>query len=280
MKVVKVVLSVLIFLVLLGAAALFLIGRSSPKPGGLRIETTPKSSIFINGMLVGETPFQGSYKAGTITLKLIPKGTDEKLIPFETTLMLASGIETVIGRNFDTSEEESSGYVITFEKSKNTAGLIAFSQPTNAQVLIDGVSRGFSPYETSAIAPANHTITVKSPGYLDFSMTVKTLTGYRLNFYAKLAKDAGDSESDSENETRKVVTILNTPTGYLRVRSEPGSGGEEMAQVRPGESFPYLDTDVATGWIEIQYEAPKSGLPAGITGWVSGEYATVSAEKK
>lgn len=281
MKALKVAFLVFVFFVILGAITLFMIGRSGPKPGGIRIETTPKSSVFINGTLVGETPFRDSYKAGAILLKLVPKGTNEQLIPFETTLTLASGIETVVGRNFGTSEESSSGYVITFEKSKNqTPGLIAFSQPANAQVLIDGVSRGFSPYETSTIAPANHTVGIKSPGYLDFSMTVKTIAGYRLNFYAKLAKDSGNSENESGNVIKKSVTILDTPTGYLRVRSEPGSGGEEIAQAKTGETFPYLDMDVATGWIEIQYEASKSGLPTGITGWISGEYATVSAENK
>ncbi len=283
MKAFKVILITTLCLLLLGATGLYLAGRLSPKPGGVRIETTPESSVFINGVLVGETPYRGSYKAGTVVLKLVPKGTVEEMIPFETTLTLASGIETVVGRNFAATEDASSGYVITFEKTKNqTASLIVFSQPTNAQVLVDGVSRGFSPYDVSSISPANHAITVKSPGYKDFSMTIKTLVGYRLNFYAKLASGSGVPEKKQEEglTTVKKVTVLDTPTGYLRVRSQPGSGGDEIAQVRPGDSFLFLDTDIASGWIEIQYEASKAGLPAGITGWISGEYATISAEKK
>ncbi len=258
-------------------------GSFSPKPGGIRIETTPEASVFINGSLVGETPYKGSFKAGTILLRLVPKGSSENLIPFETSLTLAPGIETVVGRNFGMSEDSSSGYVISFEKTgSRTAGLVAISQPDNAQVLIDGVSRGFSPYNVSAIAPAKHTITIKSPEYSDFSMTIQTLVGYRLTFYGKLGRGGGQDSSpgDKSQGTVKIVEILDTPTGYLRVRSEPGVGGEEIAQVKPGESFPYLDTDVATGWIQIQYEATKSGLPSGIVGWISGDYATVSAVAK
>ena len=125
-----------------------------------------------------------------------------------------------------------------------------------------------------------HTIAIKAPGYSDLSMTVKTLIGYRLTFYAKLEKTDSqntDSIKESLKTEIKIVQILETPTGYLRVRSKPGAGGEEIAQVKPGETFPYLDTDAATGWIEIQYGAPKPGLPSGIVGWISADYATVSA---
>lgn len=281
MKTIKVVLITVTSLTILGLTGLFLAGSFSPKPGGIIMETVPEASVFINGSLVGETPYKGSFKAGTILLRLVPKGSSENLIPFETSLTLAPGIETVVGRNFRVSESDSSGYVISFEKTgAQTAGLVAISQPDNAQILIDGVSRGFSPYKVSAIAPAKHTITIKSPEYSDFSMTVQTIVGYRLTFYAKLGKE-NNQDSFSGDKSRgtvvKMVKILSTPTGYLRVRSEPGVGGEEIAQVKPGESFPYLDIDVATGWIEIQYEATKSGLPSGIVGWISGDYATVSA---
>jgi hypothetical protein len=279
MKLVKVLVVSVISLLILVGTAFFLIGRYSPKPGGIRIETTPVSSVYINGNLVGETPYQNSYKAGKIILRLVPLGSVQNLVPFETPITLVSGIETVVGRNFGTTEENSSGYVISFEKTgMDTSGFVAISQPVNAQVLVDGVSRGFTPYDISVIAPAMHTITIKSPGYTDFSMTVRTLNGYRLTFYAKLktGDTQGSEQVQDSQETGKTVQILDTPTGYLRVRSQPGKLGEEIAQVKPGESYPYLDFDVATGWIEIQYQAPKTGLPSGIVGWISGDYATVS----
>ncbi|KKR44931.1 MAG: hypothetical protein UU51_C0002G0017 [Microgenomates group bacterium GW2011_GWC1_41_20] len=282
MKGLKTTFIVILSLLILTGVAFFLAGKFSPKPGGIRIETTPNSSVFINGSLVGETPYNDSFKAGTMILRLVPKGSGESLVPFETSITLEPGIETIVGRNFGTSEDNSSGYIISFQKTKaQTASLVVISQPTNAQVLVDGVSRGFSTYDISAIAPAKHTVTVKSPEYSDFSMTVNTLVGYRLTFYVKLGQgniQENPSNSDSQKIKMNVVTILDTPTGYLRVRSEPGSAGEEIAQVKPGETFPYLDTDVSTGWIEIQYEASKSGLPSGIAGWISGSYATVSAE--
>jgi len=280
MRTIKMVFLTIFLLIILAGSGLFLAGYFAPKPGGIRVETTPKASVYLNGSLVGETPYTGSFKAEKISLRLIPEDTG--LVPFETSITLTPGIETAVGRNFAAGEDGSTGYIVSFEKGKkDTAALVAMSTPGNAQVLIDGVSRGFSTYETTAIAPAMHEITVKSPGYQDFSMNVKTLVGYKMTFYAKLAK--GDSQSTtgiSPKTAVKTVTVLNTPTGFLRVRSEPGSRGTEIAQVKPGEVFPYLDTDIETGWIEIQYEASKSGLPSGIVGWISSDYASVSSELK
>ena len=47
----------------------------------------------------------------------------------------------------------------------------------------------------------------------------------------------------------------------------------EIAEVTPGSKYLYLDTDIATGWFKIQYEEAKQGLPNGIVGWVSNEFA-------
>jgi hypothetical protein len=284
MKTVKIILIILITLIILTGTGFFLIGYFSPKPSGIRIETTPRATVFVDGNLVGETPYEGSYKARKIFLRLVPEGSSENLIPYETSINLTSGVQTVVGRNFANTEADSSGYVVSFEKSSSQdSGILAVSLPNNAQVLIDGVSRGFSPYEISSIAPAMHVITIKSPEYSDFSITVKTLVGYKLTLYAKLGKSELDN-SNTNNEplesNNKTVEILDTPTGYLRVRSEPGEKGNEIAQIKSGEIFPYLSTDVATGWIEIQYEESKPGFPSGIVGWISNDYATVSSKPK
>ncbi len=265
---------------ILSLAALFLIGAFQPKPGAIFIATEPSASVYINGSLVGSTPYKGNYKAGEISLKLIP---GPGLLPFETKLTLISGIQTVVRREFGTTEGESSGDVVSFDKdSKNTSGLTVISTPDSAQISIDGTPRGFSPYKTLSISPATHQITVKANGFSDRIMTLKTIQGLRLNVFVKLAKA---KEQPKENAAppslgpKLFVEILKTPTGFLRMRTEPGSAGEEIAEVKPGEKYPYIAKDEKTGWYEIEYQPVQPGLPNGITGWISNQYAKIIDDK-
>lgn len=254
-------------------------GYLKPKPGGILVSTTPASSVYINGNLVGKTPFKGTYDAGNISIKLVPEITDQNLVPYETRLTLISGIQTVVRREFAKTEEESSGDVISFEKeNRQTTSLIIISTPDNAQISLDGVPRGFTPYKTFTISPAEHQITIKAPEYSDRTLTVKTLQGFRLTVFAKLAKIQGNQEVKAAEATpipeiKIFVEILNTPTGFLRVRTQPGSAGEEIAEIKPGSRYLYLDTDVSTGWFKIQYQDPAPGLPDGIVGWISNQFA-------
>ena len=63
-----------------------------------------------------------------------------------------------------------------------------------------------------------------------------------------------------------MVEILETSTGFLRVRREPSTLGEEIGRVEPGEKYPLIQTDEKTGWFEIEYEEGKEG-------WISNQYA-------
>lgn len=65
---------------------------------------------------------------------------------------------------------------------------------------------------------------------------------------------------------KPFVTILDTPTGWLRVRSEPSGVTEnEVGKVDVGKSFPFLKNN-GTGWYQIEYEEDKQG-------WISAQYA-------
>ena len=65
---------------------------------------------------------------------------------------------------------------------------------------------------------------------------------------------------------KPYVEILSTPTGFLRVRSNPSLGGTEIGQVKPGESYPLLSSQ--SGWYQI-----KVDLSATSSGWISSQYA-------
>jgi hypothetical protein len=189
---------------------------------------------------------------------------------------LVSGTKTVVRREFGESDDTSSGDIVSFIKEGGAdSALTVISTPDNAQITVDGVARGFSPYKTTNLLSGEHTVGIKAPDYLERTLNIKTVSGYRLTIIAKLAKDANKTEEvkAAETELKTFVEILVTPTGYLRVRTLPGTKGEEVAQVKPGEKYPFLEEDSESGWFKIQLEAPVTGLPEGREGWVSNEYS-------
>ncbi|MBU0572621.1 PEGA domain-containing protein [Patescibacteria group bacterium] len=251
----------------------FVVGSFKPKSAGITIETVPAASIIIDGEQVGRTPYSGTRKPGEITIKLIPESFEAPLAPFETKVTLVAGIETIVKREFGESDETSSGEIISFEKiGGKEASLAVVSIPDAAQISIDGSIRGFAPYKTSSIVPGEHQVIVYAPGFSEKSFSLRTTEGYKLTAVVKL-KPNGEEVLSDEDETpeepkQEEVEILSTPTGFLRVRSEPSTAGEEVAQVEPGERYPYLDTDEDTGWFKIEYEDGEEG-------WVSNQYAKI-----
>ena len=276
MKTLKIVLITIVTVSILLGTTLFLIGLFKPKPAGIYVDTSPSSSVYVNGAFLGKTPLEKTVGPGLIDIKMVPEVTDQNLLAYETKITVTPGIQTVVRREFGKSEDESSGDVISFDKEPGgDASLIVISTPDNAQVSIDGVPRGFAPTKTT-LAPAGHQVTVRADGYTDRVMTVATKAGYRLTLFAKLAKTSEATLAPSPSPTpssQYFVLILSTPTGYLRVRTQPATLGEEIAQVKPGEKYKYLGTDISTGWLKIQYEEAKPGLPDGISGWVTNQYA-------
>jgi hypothetical protein len=234
------------------------------------IETIPNASVFINGEQVGRTPFELTREPGEITVKLIPESVDTPLAPYDTKVDLVSGIKTIIKRDFGETEEESSGYTLSFEKigGKETS-IAVISVPDAAQVAIDGSIRGFTPLKSSSIAPGEHNISVLAANYSEQNFNAVSTEGYKLTIVVKLSPDGeAQPEEEQPKEEPKVeeVEILETPTGYLRVRDLPSTGGAEVGRVDPGKKYRYLETDSATGWFKIEYADGKEG-------WVSNQYA-------
>lgn len=83
---------------------------------------------------------------------------------------------------------------------------------------------------------------------------------------APVINDASPVESDQESDLGVggpyLVTVSETPTGFLRVRKTPG--GVEIAKVNTGDKLPFLDENEE--WYQVSLES-------GEVGWVSKEYS-------
>lgn len=274
-----------IILIVVGAAGVFLRGKLNPDRAGLEIETTPQATVFINSEETGSTPFEKTLKAGEITLRLVPAAQDRPLSPWSTKLTLVKGVKTVVRRNFGEMESLSSGEVLSFEKiAGNTASLAIVSSPDSAEIVLDGEAVGFTPIRRDSLSVGAHRIKVSRPGFAEREFNITTEAGYKLTVVATLsqmpaqeATESGQEATPSAKTASKAtpapsqikgaaVEILDTPTGFLRVRQEPSTAATESAQVKPGEKFPYFDQNKDGSWFKIEYQKGKQG-------WVSAQYA-------
>ena len=282
MNKIRIIALILVVLILVILAVLFFVGYFRPKGAGVLIESVPTSNVYIDGEQVGRTPYKETRAPGEIALRLVPDSFDEPLVPYVNKITLVSGVETVVRREFGSTDETSAGEVLSFEKvGGDEASLSVISTPDSAQIAIDDTTRAFTPYKTSALTPGKHALRISSSGYSERSIDLKTFKGFKLTAIIQLSQSDLPQEEeeeviveeDVEEEPEEIlIEILSTPTGFLRVRSEPSTLGKEVGQVEPGDQFVLLEEDKVSGWFKIEFEEGEEGDVAQ-TGWVSNQYA-------
>lgn len=255
---------------------LFFFSKSRTGNGALQVTAVPVSNVYLNGKLVGKTPLckcegKDMVPSGMYTIRLVPLAGDN-LQPYEETITITKGILTVVDRTFGVGEA-STGSVITLIPLADTSATQAFiaSFPSDVSVTVDGNDSGKTPYLAKNLISSDHEILLTKDGYKDKTVHIHTVAGYQLKALITLgiATQASTQAANFQNASltpvvKATVTILDTPTGFLRVRSDPSLGASETAQVKPGDTFPFQDDQ--NGWYQIQ-------LPDGRLGWVNSQYA-------
>lgn len=254
----------------------------NPGKGALQVTTNPVSAVYLNGKLIGNSPLckceaKDMIPSGQYTIKLVPK--DQSFQPFEEKIKISKSILTVIDRTFGEAAT-SDGSIIDLsplDNSKETE-LLVLSFPDNAEVLVDQSSSGKTPLLIKNITESDHEIKILKEGYKEKVVRIKTVSGYKLTAEIFLginpvivdlnpalstpSADLGNKEATTSGISK--VTILQTPTGFLRVRDEPSLSGTEIAKVAPGDEFDLIDEK--SGWFKIK-------LKDGKLGWISSQYA-------
>jgi len=232
---------------------------------GLRVETLPQSQIFLNEKNLGQTPFEGEkILPGEYLLRLLPEET-ASFSAWERKIKLNPRLLTYVNYLFGATEKDSAGEILTLEKTGSGKGeIVVVSDPDGASVFIDGKEQGAAPKALSGFEKGEHQISISFPGYHARSFTVKTWTGHKLLVSVKLAAVVKEVPPKASESAGLRVRILETPTGWLRVREEPVLSAAELGKVKPGEEYPLLEE--GKDWFKIQHEEEKEG-------WISASYA-------
>ena len=263
----------LLFLtIVLSVVTIYLYSKNLGK-GALQVTSQPNSKVYLDGKFIGNTPLckceaQDMVDQGDHSIKLVPAEGDFQ--PFEQKIPISPKVLTVVDRTFG-DNSGSSGSIISLSKlpDKNSLSISVVSFPDKAKIFLDGNESGQSPYLLDNVTESDHELKLTKPGYSDKTVRVRTVKGYRLEaiiFLAANPQTATQSASSSASLAPSItkILILDTPTGFLRVRDQASLGGNQVGEVLPGEKYDLLDEQ--SGWYKIK-------LKDGTIGWVSSQYA-------
>lgn len=225
---------------------------------GISVLSEPdQATVFINQKEVGKTPYEDkNLDVGEINLKVDKDGAS-----WQGKVKLSAKTLTIVNRELSKSQASSSGEILTLDRGK---GMTVISNPSEAEIEIDGKSYGKTP--TNIDLPlGEHTISVSHINYLKRSLRANLPEGFNLT----VSVDLGLSEADLTANSAPVITqtqeveVLNTPTGFLRVRDKPSTAGKEITRVNVGDSLILLEE--LSGWDRVR-------LSDGTEGYVSSSY--------
>ncbi len=256
--------------------------------GKLKIISSPTTSIFINNMIIGKTPFEDKYKVGEYLVKLIPESSATDTASWNGKINVYKNALTYVNRELGSSDIFSAGEIFTTQKmdtppkDSNTGEIYVETEPQGAIVTLDNDEKGVAPLVMQDVLSGDHELSVFMPGFFRRTQKINVDAGYRVNASFKLAMDQSQKQlsdvanqaSSSATPATATVTVNSNPQGWLRVRADATIDATEEAKVKVGEKFPLLDEK--TGWYEIKFNGNNDGLVSGTfdTGWISSEYAT------
>lgn len=253
---------------------------ASKKEGRLQILSRPSAAVFLDNVMKGNTPFTNTLKEGEYLLKIVPDGVATSAASWQKKITVVSGALTHVDVQLESTDIASWAdvyWLTPLAMFSKTSSLAIDTEPSGALIYIDNDEKGVSPLVMEDVPTGSHELSVFMPGFSRRSKKISLSPGYKLHGYVKLALDPSQktqytieepatlaTSAASLVEPANTVRILDTPTGWLRVRDEPTLAGSESARVNPGQRFELVEEQ--TGWYKIKIDGQNQG-------WISSEYA-------
>ncbi len=230
---------------------------------GVRIDANNTAQVLINNQPVGQTPFQKEdLTAGE---QLITLKTDTAT--WQGYVKLNTGTLTVVNRDLEPTEASSAGEIITLEKG---SGATVLSNPSDTGVQVDGQDMGKTPVSLSNLKPGEHIFLLSHPSYVKRSIRATSVLGYDLTLSVDLALSQADLTQDNSPPVVQPVqlTVKQTPTGYLNIRSQASVTSQQVGQIPSGDTVTLLEelpswdrirtSDGTEGYVFSSYVGKKS----------------------
>jgi hypothetical protein len=175
---------------------------------GLTVDVVQgKAEVYVNDAFLGETPLQSNnIKPGERKITIKNDSTQ-----YQTTinfLPAKKDILHVVGiiRDLGISDTFSSGQEFWFEKDTGVS-LKIISFPAGAEIKLDGISVGKTPYASSTISPGSYEIEISFNNYETQKARVTVEKGYTLNGSIQLFPTPVPSSLDPFEDSPNIYDL-------------------------------------------------------------------------
>ncbi|MDP2649886.1 MAG: PEGA domain-containing protein [bacterium] len=251
---------------------------NSQAKGALQVTSKPKSNVYLNGKVVGQTPLckcegENMLEEGEYNIKVVP--LEGSFSPFEEKIKISKSVLTVVDRTFG-QEGSSEGSIINLDPidDVNVSQLLVLSFPDGVKVTVDSNPSGNTPILLKNLTPSDHELKIAKDGYKGISIRIRSVLGYKLTVLGYLGIDQGSTTLNQPKaeeipatlsaSLKDTVIIQKTQVGFLRVRESNNISSQEVGKVYPDETYEILEEN--NGWFKIT-------LSDGKVGWINGQYA-------
>ena len=287
-------------------SAMFILSKTDRGKGALQVTATPKTNVYLDGKLIGKTPFckcnlPDLIPTGDYTIRLVPQ--DSNLQPFEQKIPINKSVITVVDVSFGENSNNSARIIsLNPLTDPNATEIFATSFPDHAKVFLDKNNSGETPVFLKDVTDSDHDILFDKDGYESKVLHVHTVKGYKLSAIAFLAVkadlNATVSATPSPSSGTPGFSLTGnpsvTPTPSIKISVTPeisltssATSGTQIIILQTPTGFlhvratangygaivgnvnpgqTFMLLDEQSGWYQIQ-------LSDGTKGWVSSQYA-------
>lgn len=251
--------SLLVLIVRFSGKAAEVILNIKPK-SGISVMSEPRDAkVFLNNQEVGKTPYEDqSLEPKEYLVKIEKDG-----MVWQGKVKLKTQTLTVVNRELSSDQGFGAGEILTLDKGK---GLTVVSNPSGAEIEVDGKPYGTTPLSVD-IPPGEHSISFHHPNYLKRDIKALIPSNFNLTVSVDLLLSEADLTTIPTPPIKETpqLLVLETPTGFLRVRDKPSTLSKEVTRVKPGDTLILLEE--LPSWYRVR-------LPDDTEGYVSSAYVS------
>jgi hypothetical protein len=231
----KIIFIIGIFLLVgIAIAIMRVVSLRTPAQGDLRVDATPTADVYVDGSMVGRTPFgKTPYKisTGEHTLKISASddGSGKTLVDYETKVVVSQDAKTYVNATLSESQLTNAAEVVWMEqiRSKN-AELALYSDPDAASILVDEELKGMTTSTITNLPPGEHSVSLVSKGYMPRTTRIKLTPGYRVHVMMKLTLSPGGT-----NDQASPTPEVNQSTPSANLSTTPPKNPTTTVKVTP-----------------------------------------------